>query len=160
MLIKILKLGFIVMLSLLFNCHFLFGQEDSNFHHFDSIKLNVDTLYFNSIKIFIGQKLIVGKGSGENSWYRTIDFKNGFNFPLLFLRDLEIKQNLKYQADPSVRNKDKVKEYLKPGYNLTVLKIKKVGPNYIALLRNDERFSINYKSLIVEAIKCNELLLN
>ena len=125
-------------------------------------KLNIsDTIITNKgFTIYVGQKLIVGKGSGENSWYRTIDFKNGFNFPLLFLRDLEIKQNLKYQADPSVRNKDKVKEYLKPGYNLTVLKIKKVGPNYIALLRNDERFSINYKSLIVEAIKCNELLLN
>ena len=84
MLIKILKLGFIVMLSLLFNCHFLFGQEDSNFHHFDSIKLNVDTLYFNSIKIFIGQKLIVGKGSGENSWYEQLILKTVLIFHFFF----------------------------------------------------------------------------
>ncbi len=86
-----------------------------------------DTLYSNvGFKIFIGQKLTIGKGSDDGR-YQTISFKSPFALPTLLNRNLDIKNNVEYQNDPSLRDQDKVKESLDVGQSFLVIKIKSSG---------------------------------
>ncbi|WP_299290584.1 hypothetical protein [uncultured Mucilaginibacter sp.] len=86
-----------------------------------------DTLFSNiEFKIFIGQKLTIGKGSDDGR-YQTVSFKSPFALPTLLNRNLDIKNNIEYQNDPSLRDQDKVKESLNIGQPLIVTKIKLTG---------------------------------
>ena len=86
-----------------------------------------DTLFSNvGFKIFIGQKLTIGKGSDDGR-YQTMSFKSPFALPTLLNRNLDIKNNIEYQNNPSLRDQDKVKESLNIGQPLIVTKIKSTG---------------------------------
>lgn len=124
-----------------------------------------DTLISNiGFKIFVGQKLTIGKGSVDGR-YQTISFKSPFALPILLNRNLDIKNNIEYQNDPSLRDQDKVKEYLNIGQFLIVTKIKsagnaKRGYHYVLYLIAGEN-SLSYKYIcddIDYALKLKELL--
>ncbi|HSZ85991.1 MAG TPA: hypothetical protein VK787_08160 [Puia sp.] len=107
-----------------------FGQSatDSVIQGDTTFTLKNDTLFTNSgFNIFTGQKLLIGKASDQKGHYQSISFKSSLAFPLLFLRDTEIKNNVDYQLDPTERDKDKVKETLIPGQFLIVKKIKSIA---------------------------------
>ena len=131
----------------------------------DSIGFNLrnDTLLSpNGESIYIGKQLIVGKGSGENGRYQAITFKSRTAFPLLFLRNAEIKNDPEYKVAPSARDEDKVKSYLIPGQSLTVVKISSKGDNkvwhyYQVILDNgsnkfscDIGYAVGLKELLIK----------
>ena len=125
-----------------------------------------DTLFSNKgFKIFVGQHLIAGKGSDEEGRYRTIGFKSAFAFPVWFMRDAEINNNASYQNDPSLRDRDKVREYLDSGRTLIVRKIKsesrkKKWHYYLVFLSDDAHsFSMKYRCDITTALRRKEILL-
>lgn len=125
-----------------------------------------DTLFSNkNFKVFVGQKIVVGKPNGERDWYNTISFKSGMSWPLVFLKEAETEQNIEYQADPTMREKDKVKEYVSPGDTLVITKIKRFGRKksgywYHAFLsQNAGPLSLNFRCYIVDAIRSKEVLL-
>jgi len=125
-----------------------------------------DTLFSNKgFNIFVGQRLIAGKGSDEAGHYRSIGFKSSFAFPLLFLRGTEIKNNTDYQNDESLRDRDKVREYLDSGRTLIVKKIKSEGRkkkwHYYLVFFSDgtSSFSLKYRCNIIEALKRKEVLI-
>jgi hypothetical protein len=129
-------------------------------------RLSVDTLYSNAhFKIFVGQQIVIGKAAGERDWYETISFKSGASWPLVFLRDLETSQDLEYQMDPSIREKDKVKQYLAPGDTLTVTKIKRFGTKRhgywyrISMGQKQGVLSLNFNCDIINAIKLGEVVI-
>lgn len=140
----------------------------------DSVLLNAnapftlvgDTLFHKgNLKIYSGKKLISGQGSGENGWYKAITFKNPANWVNLIGRDMEIKNNVDYQFDEGIRDRDKVKEYLNPGDTLEVTKIEKLGNEksgywYVVNMRQGQGLlSLQYRCYIAEALKSEEMLL-
>jgi hypothetical protein len=126
-----------------------------------------DTLFTNQgFKIVVGQPIIIGTASGEQGWYQTITFKNPTAWPLLLFRDLELSQNLDYQLDESIREKDKIKDLLAKGDTLQVTKIKRLGRNrsgnhwYIVSMRLDQGLlSLNFRCYITGAIRLGEVTL-
>jgi hypothetical protein len=128
--------------------------------------LRDDTLFSNKgFYIFVGQHLIAGKGSDEDGHYRAIGFKSAAAFPLLFLRDAEMKNNVDYQNDPSIRDRDKVREYLDSGRSLIVRKIKSMGGKkkwhyYLVFLSDGtSSLSLNYRCDIATALRRKEILI-
>jgi|GEM_PF-4028514 len=130
-----------------------------------SFKLVNDTLFWETNKsIYIGKKLTVGKGSGDNGRYQAITFKSPTTFPLLFLRNTEIENNPEYKVDPLTRDDDKVKNYLTPGQSLTVTKISSKGNgkawHYYEVLvvdgRNKFKCDIGYAIELKELLLCHE----
>ena len=124
-----------------------------------------DTLFHReNFKIFPEQKLISGEGSGENGWYKAITFKNPANWANLLWRDMEIENNVDYQFDEGIRDKDKVKAYLNPGDTLVVTKIEKLGNRksgywYVVNMRQGQGLlSLQYRCYIAEAIESGEIL--
>ena len=127
-------------------------------------KLNIsDTIITNKgFTIYVGQKLIVGKGTGLNGRYVAIGFKTPVNFTNLFLRETDIAHNPEYKLDPSAREKDKVKESLVIGSIVTINKLiingnNKKGHSYVIYFKGDDTNSNNYRSFIDEAIPMGEL---
>jgi len=125
-----------------------------------------DTLFSNiGFKIFVGQNLIIGKGSEGNGCYQAISFKSPIALPILLFRKTETANNLEYQVDPSQRDKDKVKEYLNIGQSLTVTKIKSQGNGkkwhyYLVYLADGtSSLSTKFKVDIAYALKLKELLI-
>lgn len=114
---------------------FILSSNISSGKHITNSKRVVDTIFtFKNdtlisnigFKIFVGQKLTIGKGSADGR-YQTISFKSPFALPTLLNRNLDIKNNIEYQNDPSLRDQDKVKESLNIGQFLIVTKIKSKG---------------------------------
>jgi len=125
-----------------------------------------DTLFSNKgFNIFVGQRLIAGKGSDENGRYRSISFKSAFAFPLLFMRETEIKNNEEYRNNPSLRDQDKVSQSVDSGQSLIVKKIQSKGRkkkwHYYLVFLSDGRssFSLKLRCDIIEALKRKELLI-
>jgi len=158
--------AFTICLLCVLSFHAVSGQPDV-----DSLKdgdttfvFRDDTLFSNKgLNIFVGQRLIAGKGSGEGGHYKTIGFKSAAAFPLLFLRDAEIKNNVEYQNDPSLRDADKVREYLDSGRSLIVRKIKSMGRKkkwhyYLVFLSDGpSSLSLKYRCDIISALRQKEL---
>jgi hypothetical protein len=117
-------------------------------------KNSSDTLYsFKNDSLFIsddsiitiGQKLVVGKGSDQNGWYRSMRFKSAFAWPLWLFRSSELNNEYDEPDGTYIRERDKVKSSLAPGVVLEVIKIKKQGNkrrgySYIVYLK-DKRFA-------------------
>jgi hypothetical protein len=154
---------------------FILLSADNNFAQMDSLSNNnADTIYILSgdtiftnkdFNFYVGQKLIVGKGRGEREWYQTVSFRSGLSWPLIFLQKMEMKNNLEYQSDPSIREKDKVRDFLSSGDTLIITKIKKYGKRrigywYEVFLGQKQGFlSLNFRANILEAIRSEELKL-
>lgn len=125
-----------------------------------------DTLFHTeNFKIYPEQKLLSGEGSGENGWYKNVAFKNPANWAVLLWRDMEIENNVEYQNDEGIRDKDKVKTHLNPGDTLVVTKIEKLGNKktgywYVVNMKQGQGLlSLEYRSYIAEAIESGEILL-
>jgi hypothetical protein len=125
-----------------------------------------DTLFTNKdFTIYKGQALIIGSGAGERGWYNAVSFRSGASWPLLFLQKTEMENNLEYQLDPSVREKDKVRDSLYPGDTLIVTKIKKYGKKRrgywynVSLVQKQGLLSLHYTCNIINAIRSKEMLL-
>lgn len=69
--------------------------------------------------------MIVGKASEENGWYKTIGFKSAFSFSLLFMRNIEIENNLEYKREPRKRDNDKLASSIQVGDTITIKKLNK-----------------------------------
>ena len=137
------------------------------------IKSSSDTLYhFKNDSLFIsadsvitlGQKLIVGEGSGENGWYKSIGFKSAFAWPLWLFRSSELDNTYYQQDGESIRELDKVKNYLSPHQELEVMKIRKKGNKrrgytYIVYLRNKSFPGLNFSCNIKLALKTKEIFM-
>jgi hypothetical protein len=142
-------------------------NETSSNNNDTTYTLIGDTLFTNQdFKIVVGQPIIIGKASDERDWYKTITFKSGASWPLVFLQKVETRQNMEYQLDPSIREKDKVKEYLTPGDTLFVTKIKRFGSkrfrNYWYTVTMGQKLgllSLTFKCDIMNAIKYGEVIL-
>jgi hypothetical protein len=132
-----------------------------------------DSLFISDDSIItIGQKLVVGKGSDENGWYRSMRFKSAFAWPLWLFRSSELDNirsselnNKYYEQDAEyIRERDKVKSSLAPGVVLEVIKIKKEGNkrrgySYIVYLK-DKRFAgSKYFCNIKLALATKEILM-
>lgn len=125
-----------------------------------------DTLFTDKgFNIYVGQQLVAGKGSDEEGRYRSISFKSALAFPLMFLRETEIKNNYSYEADPNLRDRDKVKEYLDSGHVLTVKKIKSEGRKkkwhyyQVYLWDGKSSLSLKYRCNILVALRQKEITL-
>jgi hypothetical protein len=145
-----------------------FSQQDIDtaFEKDTSYAFQNDTLYLSTgFKIYLGQKLTVGKGSNENGQFETISFKSALAFPLLFLRETEIKNNTDYQRDPTERDRDIVKEHLQEGQSLIVKKVKEYGKRknkqyyILQLWDGDSKWANKYFCDIILAIKLKEILI-
>lgn len=124
-----------------------------------------DTLFSNqNFKIAIGQPVVIGSASGERDWYNTISLKSGASWPLLFLKKTETGQNIEYQMDASIREKDKVKEYLNMGDTLIITKIKRFGKKrngywyMVTMGQKQGLLSLNFKCDIINAIRTKEVV--
>lgn len=127
-----------------------------------------DTLFSNvGFKIFVGQKLIVGKGSEDHGRYQTLIFRSPAAISLLLFRKTELANDPEYRLDPPLRDQDKVKEYLTVGKSLIVTKIKLKGNemqlhHYLLYLSDGEASSLVNKFTCADfeyAIKLKELLI-
>jgi hypothetical protein len=141
----------------------------------DTTAISADTTYTmagntlstnQGFKIVVGQPIIIGEASGEQGWYRSITFKSPAAWPVLLFREQELSQNLDYQLDESIRDKDKVKGLLAKGDTLTVVKIKRFDNKragnqwYVVLMRLGQGLlSVNFRCYIMDAIRLGEVIL-
>jgi hypothetical protein len=95
-----------------------------------------DTLFFNTgLKLFIGQKLIIGNASGEAGQYRSIVSNKAAIVPSIWGQDKRFENAIENYVD-SKKNKEKVKRSLIPGSLLTIKRIifSKSGKPYFYLV--------------------------
>ena len=91
-----------------------------------------DTLFCsNGLKLFIGQKLIIGNAAGVDGQYRSIISKKAALVPSIWGQDKRYNNAIENYVD-SKKNKEKVKKSLLPGNPLTITKIwfQKTGKPY------------------------------
>ena len=122
--------------------------------------LNGDTLFSNTgLKIFVGQKLIIGNASGEAGQYRSIISKKAAIVPSIWGQDTRFEYAIENYVD-SKKSKEKVKKSLIPGSLLTIkgIVLSKTGkPHfYLVALSSD---SDGYKCDIKLALVLKEILL-
>lgn len=161
---KTLLIGVNILLLIIFDSKNVFGQITSDtlvkavefFRKDDTLVMMNDTG-----RVYAGQRLLIGKGSGEGGRYKAITFKSATALPLLLFRQSEINSNTEYQVDPSLRDADKVKDALVPGMSLEVKKIKSKGDNrnwhYFEVYLSDGSF--RFKCDIGYALALKELLI-
>jgi len=128
--------------------------------------LDGDTLRTNAgFQFYVGQKLVVGKGSGENGWYYSIGFRSANAWPLLLFHDLEMNNEYKYQNDgEQARENDKVRSSLDSGQIAVVTKIRKAGGKkhgywYWVLFKAKGSPGVRFRCNIGAAIRTKEILL-
>src|SRR4051812_22317576 len=156
------------------SCCFLhFSTAALGQHAPDSIKVGDTTYIYKDDTLFsdkgfsicVGQTLFAGKGGGEDARYMSISFKSAFAFPLMFLRGTELKNNSDYESNPSLRDADKVKEYLSPGRQLIVKRIRDRGRkkkwHFFEVYCWDGKSSLalKYRCDIARALHLHEILL-
>lgn len=143
------------------------AQTGSAIHQDTTYRLVGEKLLTNQdFSIAVGQSILIGKAAGEQGWYRTITFKSPTAWPLLLLRDQEISQNVEYQSDESMRERDKIRDILTTGDTLIVTKIKEFGPDrstgknwYVVSLRGGEgAMALNFRCYIIDAIRRGEVV--
>jgi len=125
-----------------------------------TVELNNDTLFYsNGLKLFIGQKLIVGNAAGEAGQYRSIISNKAALVPSIWGQDMRYENAIENYED-SKKNKEKVKKSLIPGNQLTITKIwfQKTGKPYCYLVSLSSDTD-NYKCDIKLALILKELLM-
>ena len=128
--------------------------------------LDGDTLRTDAgFQFYVGQRLIVGKGSDEHGWYRAIGFRSATAWPLLLFHDMEMKNDYQYQSDgEGARDRDKVRQSLDSGQRAVVTRIKrKGGPKhgyiYWVLFKTKDAPGLRFRCNITAAIRSREMLL-
>lgn len=123
-------------------------------------ELKGDTLFSNTgLKIFVGQKLIVGKATGNEGLFRSIISKKAAIVPSIWGQDKRYENAIENIVD-SKKNKQKVKDSLTSGKVLTIKRmiLSKTGKPHFFMVRlssDTDEYNCDIKlSLIL-----NELLL-
>lgn len=116
-----------------------------------------DVLFTNKdFKLFIGQELRSGRGSGTNGWYNSISFKSTLNWINLLVQPTDSEENPNYQLD-------QVKTFLSPGEVLIVKKIERNGNKrsgywYTAILQGQDS-KIKFRMRVLESLASKEVLI-
>jgi len=99
----------------------IYGQTNSDalINNNMLFELKNDTLFSNTgLKIFIGQKLMIGNAAGEAGQYRSVISSKAAIVPSIWEQDLRDENTIENYVD-SKKNKEKVKKSLVPGNVLT-----------------------------------------
>ena len=125
-----------------------------------TFELKNDTLYSSTgLKLFVGQKLIIGNASGEGGQFRSIISSKAAIVPSIWGQDKRFENAIENYVD-SKKNKERLKKFLVPGTPLTIkgIGLSKTGkPHfYMVLLSSD---SGGCKADIKLALLLGELLL-
>jgi hypothetical protein len=159
---KIISNKYYVLFFIVFSSVSLHGQENNNrlINKNTSFEFKDDTLFSGTgLKLYIGQKLIIGNPAGEAGQYRSIISKKAAIVPSIWGQDIRYENAIENYVD-SRKNKQKVKKSLIPGNSVTINKIifSKTGKPYfyLAFISSEtDGYSCDIKlSLIL-----NELLL-
>lgn len=145
---------------LLYSCSLKGQSNPDTLINKDAIfELKGDTLFASTgLKIFVGQKLIVGKAAGNEGLFRSIISKKAAIVPSIWGQDKRYENAIENIVD-SKRNKQKVKDSLTSGKVLTIKRIilSKTGkPHFymVRLLSDTDEYNCDIRlSLIL-----NELL--
>lgn len=126
-----------------------------------------DTLQFNTgQKIVIGQKLMVGKGSDDNGWYSSMQFKNPFNWSLLLFRNAQSSNNPNSGKVDIAQEyeRNKLRDFFYEGDSVLVEKIKREGNKkngfwYIVYLKTCKFPKAKFICNIELAVKNKEIII-
>jgi hypothetical protein len=117
-------------------------------------ELKDDTLYSSTgLKIFVGQKLIIGNASGEEGQYRSIISNKAAIVPSIWGQDKRYENAIENYVD-SKKNKEKLRKFLVPGIPLTIkgIVLSKTGkPHFymVGLSSDSERCQADIKLALV-----------
>lgn len=147
---------------MLFFGNSVYGQtnSDSLINGAMTLELKNDTLFSNTgLKIFAGQKLIVGKAACEDGYYRSVISKNAAIVPSIWGQDMRFENAIENHVNKK-QSREKVKRDLLPGSLVTIKKIRfsKTGKPYfyLATISSD---TDDYSCDIKLALILKELLL-
>jgi hypothetical protein len=119
-----------------------------------TFELKNDTLFSNTgLKIFVGQKLIIGNAGGESGQYRSVISKKAAIVPSIWGQDTRFEHAIENYVD-SKKNKEKVKKSLVPGVLLTINRIQfsKTGKPYfylVSLSSDTDSYSCDIKLALI-----------
>jgi hypothetical protein len=140
----------LILFFIAFSSVLLYGQTkaDTLINNDLTFELKNDTLFSNTgLKLFIGQKLIIGNAAKGSGQYRSIISRKAAIVPTIFSRDTRYENAIENYVDTK-KNKEKVKQSLIPG---TLVMIKK-----ISLWSNSKpRFFLAYLSSDLDAYSCD-----
>jgi hypothetical protein len=105
------------------------------------------------IKLFIGQKLIIGNAAGEAGQYRSVVSKKAALVPSIWGQDMRYENAIENYVD-SKKNKEKLKKSLITGNLLTITKItfSKTGKPYfylVSLSSDTDGFNCDIKLALI-----------
>lgn len=126
-------LVFIALIPVLLNAQ---TSSDKIINKSTTVEFKNDTLFYsNGLKLFIGQKLIIGNAAGDAGQYRSIISKKAALVPSIWGQDMRYENAIENYED-SKKNKEKVKKSLITGNLLTITKIgfQKTGKPYCYLV--------------------------
>ncbi|MBD3750549.1 MAG: hypothetical protein IE931_13755 [Sphingobacteriales bacterium] len=163
-----MKIIICILVLIIVNFPNLYAQSD----RFNPSKDNVynllnDTLFTNrGIRIIVGQKLIVGKGSDKNGWYSSMQFRSPFNWSIWLFRDMELNNSTnpsKVDAEQE-RERDSLRDFFHEGDSVLVKKIKRKGNKkygywYVLYLKTLKFPKANFICNINLAIKKKEIII-
>lgn len=118
---KIYQTTLLLCLTVLFS-NSIYGQKkgDNLISNAMTFELKKDTLYSSTgLKIFVGQKLIIGNASGEGGQYRSIISNKAAIVPSIWGQDKRYDNAIENYVD-SKKNKEKLMKFLIPGNPLTI----------------------------------------
>jgi hypothetical protein len=134
---KIFQVALLLLLIAVLS-HPIYGQakEDNLINTTMTFELKNDTLYSTTgLKIFVGQKLIVGSASGEEGQYRSIISRQAAIVPSIWGQDRRYENAIENYVD-SKKNREKLKKLLIPGTTLTIkgIGLSKTGKPYFYMI--------------------------
>ncbi len=140
----------------------LYAQTSSNeiIDKNTTVEFINDTLFFsNGLRLYIGQKLVVGNAAGELGQFRSIISKKAALVPSIWGQNMRYENAIENYED-SKKNKEKVKKSLIPGVLLIITKIvfQKTGKPYCYLVSLSSETD-DYKCDIKLALILKELSL-
>lgn len=92
--------------------------------------IEVDTLIVrDSILVYPGKKITLLSGKWSKERYYSIRLKTSLSFQGMFLRNMEIKNNLEYKQDPYLFEVDRARSLVYGINEFVVTKVEKLGNN-------------------------------
>lgn len=113
-----------------------------------------DTLFSNTgLKLFVGQRLIIGKPSGEDGNFRSINHNSAALVPSIWGQDTRYPYAIENHVNKK-KSKEKVKKNLVPGNSVVINKIGylKTGKPYFyaaSFLSDTEGFYCDIKLALI-----------
>lgn len=158
------RLPFFISILLFASCLNAQSNIDSLAGDGKPVELKGDTLVTTTgLKIYVGQKLLIGKPSRPDGLFRSIISSKAAIVPNIWGR-----KNRGYENDienyvDTKKAKEKLKNELIPGVTVTIKKISLIGNvnkyHYYMVILSPESGSDYYRTDILFALEINELLL-